>query len=488
MFDITSFIFIFFILVVNTYAFCIAKNYFNMSIDIYNHKAFIKSIDNNYIIPSSAIREQNSYPPIIHLVYRYLEANNSTKYFSFVFFFLNQAAAFLVGLLSFDLNFAVKIMLISTLSTSLILDVRTYNARMLGVFLYNLLLYSIVISFQSPFFLIPIQIILCLLIVFTSRFAHQMIWFVLLPASLFTAAYDFLLSYSIAITLLYFIFRGHGVKIVKGHLAHLRYYFFNGVEFWAFDKYWREYDGFVETSRFDKLIYLFKSFKIFFRQPISIAVVLFFLFGFTSVVQGNYEYALYCLCSGLFFYFLTAFSDRVNKFIGDGFRYWEYLLIPFGICTAFVHSDLDIIIAVISLVVLVVTQRDLMNASKSIVSSGRSGDESLEQLCFELDRLNKKNVLTLPISLSNILSVKTNKKYFYAYTFFGFWFLNRKGIFPWFRGGNQNLLNSPYINYVVIDKAQVRDDIIENIRSDYGFTYLLSVNDYLVFKKNVQSK
>ncbi|MCG9732383.1 hypothetical protein L1D44_21715, partial [Shewanella sp. Isolate13] len=184
MLDFTSFVFIFLISLINVYAFFIAKNHFNMSIDIYNHKAFVNSISNNYIIPSSAIRESNTYPPMIHLVYKVLDSHGLTQYFSFSFFFFNQVAAFCFGLFFFDINFAFELMLISTLSTSLILDVRTYNARMLGVFLYNLLFFFIIASLEYSLVLIPFQVILCICIVFTSRFAHQMIWFILLPAAI----------------------------------------------------------------------------------------------------------------------------------------------------------------------------------------------------------------------------------------------------------------------------------------------------------------
>ncbi|RPA46607.1 hypothetical protein EGC79_13280 [Shewanella vesiculosa] len=488
MLDVISFVFIFIILVINFYAFYIAKNYFNISIDIYNHKAFINSIECKYIIPSSAIREANTYPPVIHLLYRVAELFNLTQYFSFVFFCFNQIVAFSLGFFFFDINFALELMLISTLSTSLILDVRTYNARMLGVFLYNLLFFTIIVSLDNSLLLIPLQILLCICIVFASRFSHQMIWFVLLPASIILGATDFLFSYLSSVLLLFFIFKGHGISIVKGHLAHLRYYFFNGVEFWAFNKYWREYGQTAEKSRFSNLIYPLKSFKIFFRQPVTIAIVLFFICGSFAPISQEHKFALYCLGFGTTFYLITAASDRVNKFIGDGFRYWEYLLVPFGVSVFFAHSELQVIIALISLVVLVVTHRDLRHVSKNILRTGRSGDDNLKLLCQELDKLDKINVMTLPISLSNILSVNTNKKYFYAYTFFGFWFLNRKGIFPWFKRGKNNLLNSNYINYLVVDSNQIDEFIVLEIISEYEFVLMFSCGHYMVFKKNNRCK
>ncbi|MCG9732385.1 hypothetical protein L1D44_21725, partial [Shewanella sp. Isolate13] len=192
--------------------------------------------------------------------------------------------------------------------------------------------------------------------------------------------------------------------IVKGHLAHLRYYFFNGVEFWAFHKYWREYGHTAEFGRFSKIIYLCKSFKIFLRQPITIVIVLLVVSGVFTSDPEEYEFALYCLGWGSLFYLITAASDRVNKFIGDGFRYWEYILIPFGLCVFYSNSELQIAISVVSLVVLVVTHRDLIHVSKNILRTGRSGDGNLKQLCGEIDKLEKRNVMTLPISLSNILS------------------------------------------------------------------------------------
>lgn len=494
MIDYSSYVFLFIILVINSYAYFIANKYFNMSIDIYNHKAFINSINNNYIIPSSAIRESNTYPPLIHLFYNALEHNGLNQYFSFTFFILNQVVALCIGFYLFDFNLAVVLLLISSLSTSLILDVRTYNARILGVFMYNLLFLFILLSFKHSLFFVPLQVVLCVLIIFSSRFAHQMIWFVVLPSSMILGVYEFLFSYLISVVLLFYIFNGHGIKIIKGHVEHLRYYFFNGVEFWAFQKYWREFGCSVsnDKKKNEKLLSVLKLFKIFLRQPVTIlmAVFIFLNTSFSSPTQLlEYKFSLFCFLSGFVFYLATAFSDKVNKFIGDGFRYWEYLLIPFGafFCIANSNSlsilEFKVILGVISILVLIVTHRDLKNVSKNIYRTSRVENENLNNLCKELDSLKYDNILTLPISLSNVLSVNTTKKYFYAYTFFGFWFLNRKGIFPWFKRGNENLLNKSYVNYLVIDRSQVDELIEAQLIIDYKLTYLFESSLYVVYKK-----
>ena len=63
----------------NAYAFYIVLKYSDTSSDIHNHIALIRSLSNNFIMPNSANREVNTYPPLIHIAYKYLDAINIVK-------------------------------------------------------------------------------------------------------------------------------------------------------------------------------------------------------------------------------------------------------------------------------------------------------------------------------------------------------------------------------------------------------------------------
>ncbi len=64
--------------------FLIVNKYGGFSIDKYNHLAFISSFKNKFVIPSSAIRERNSYPPLCHYIYILMGNDSLRKYFSFL--------------------------------------------------------------------------------------------------------------------------------------------------------------------------------------------------------------------------------------------------------------------------------------------------------------------------------------------------------------------------------------------------------------------
>ncbi|HDM8128350.1 TPA: hypothetical protein P0E14_003177 [Vibrio harveyi] len=464
----------------NAYAFYIVFKYSDTSSDIHNHIAFIRSLSNNFIMPNSAIREVNTYPPLIHIAYKYLDAINIVKFTSLIVLIIIEMVLFLSLLaVSQSLEVAITGTVVGVMSTSLFIDLRSYNARIIGVLLFVCLL--IAIEYGSTLYISISVPILTFLLVTGSRFGHQMALLILMPYSLFIGKPVVFVIYFVTVSILYISNFLNSKNIIKGHAFHLYYYYKNGMEFWNDKEYWQEFNEKKYIAL--KSIDVKRILTIFVKEPVSIlnVVYLFSLFFFDLNITNLDALLIF----GNMIYLFVALFNRLDNFIGDSYRYWEYIAPIFALVLASrvgAWSDITgMLIAIcISLHLVYTTVCLNRNATKLKLSNRFSNNQELVKFLEEQD---SKNILTIPISLSNRLAVETSKKYFYGYTFFGFWFLNRVGVTPFFRREN-NIIAKSYINLIVIDSSQIKQEIITSLMEEYKLVQLIKIDSYIVVEKS----
>jgi hypothetical protein len=471
------------VVLINFIALCIVRKYSNCSIDKYNHLAFISSLNNKLIIKSSAYRERNTYPPFIHVLYEKLNKEIATKYFSIVIFILNQFLIVFSVWQYFTLNEIILITLIAIFSTSLLLDVRTYNARMLGVFLFNALFLCLFNFENAPYVSYILSFILISTIILSSRFAHQMIVLVLIPSLIINGDFVFLSVYILSIFATVVFTKGKAIDIIIGHIKHVAYYYKHGIEFWKGNKYWREVKVSTDLNK-----YHFRIIKILFKEPIVILYLVYIITNFDFL--GEDLISIYLIVGGAL-YSLTALFDRFDKFIGDGYRYWEYYSLAIGLAlisnsTDKQNENLSFLIVLLFAIFSIYIWKCVNNMKRKLVAEGRIwNSDEVSELIRYIDDSDERFFATLPISNSNYFAVNTkdDKKFFYGYTYFGFWFLTKKKIYPYFKFSNDNLLASKYLKTVIVDTESVDDDVLCEVCNYFNFVKEHQFGRYLVISK-----
>ncbi|WP_318481517.1 hypothetical protein [Photobacterium leiognathi] len=484
-----SYYYIAILITMNITAFLIARLYSNSSSDIYNHMAFIRSLDNRMVIKSSAFREKNTYPPLIHYMYGFIKRINLINYFSFIILTFNQLIIYLWSLQYFNNTNSLILVAISILSTSLFIDLRSYNARIIGVLLFNILLLSS-LSIESNginLFWAIVASICIILLVITSRFAHQMVFLFLLPSSIIYGQLYFIVIYFLTLLLVFTTNILNSKEVLLGHIKHLYYYYKRGVDFWLPGGYWREFNepiSKVTTINFKRLVF------ILIKEPISILALLYLLYFFIFM-DVPFSFTDTILIFSIIFYIIVAISERLDNFIGDAYRYWEYisLVLAASIIDKIstypmekfkVSSELPVVIVFIFSFFCLYLFYSLNKMRKKLERENRL--ENNRYIYEVINVLPYKNILTIPISISNVFAVNTDKKYYYGYTYYGFWFLEKAGLYPYFKIKN-NILNKSYIKTVIIDSTQVPDEFSKKITIEYGFTLYKEVGSYRIYLK-----
>ena len=473
------------LLMMNLTAFSVAKLYSNSSSDLYNHMAFIRAIKNNMIIRSSAFRERNTYPPLIHFMFGFLERLNLINYTSLLVLVLNQCVIYIWSLQYYDPANALLLVAISLLSTSLFIDLRSYNARIIGILLFNsLLLFILLLESNGLNYLVVIAASMCVfLLVMTSRFAHQMVLFFLIPSSIIFGQLYLPTIYFLTLLTIITTNTFHLRPVLLGHVKHVYYYYKRGVDFWLPGGYWREINNISHKKsnvNIKRLIFILA------KEPVSIVAFsyLFYIFGYSKV---PFSFTDVILIFATIFYIVVAISERLDNFIGDSYRYWEYISLALAISivdtvTQYSYNALPVFL-IFCLIFLVFSVYLFFSLNKMVTKLKRENRFSFDEgVCQAIEELPFKKVLTVPISLSNVFAVNTSKKYFYGYTYFGFWYLEKAGLYPYFKKEN-NILSKQYIKVVVIDSSQVPIEFTKMLSTEYGFRVYKEIGTYSIYTK-----
>ncbi|HAS6335156.1 hypothetical protein [Vibrio vulnificus] len=430
-------------------------------------------------MPNSAIREVNTYPPLIHIAYKHLDAINIVKFTSLIVLIIIEIVLFFSLLaVSQSVEVAITGTVVGVMSTSLFIDLRSYNARIIGVLLFVCLLMAI--EYGSTLYISISVPILTFFLVTGSRFGHQMAMLILMPYSLFIGKPVIFIMYFVTVSILYMTNFLNSKNIIKGHAFHLYYYYKNGMEFWNDKEYWQEFNE--KKYKTLKSIDIKRILVIFIKEPVSIlnVIYLFSLFFFNLNITNLDALLIF----GNVIYLFVALFNRLDKFIGDSYRYWEYIAPIFAVVLvsrAGTWPDITgMLIAIcISLHLIYTTVCLNRNATKLKLNNRFSNNHELVKF---LEGQDDRNILTIPISLSNRLAVETNKRYFYGYTFFGFWFLNKVGVTPFFRREN-NIIGKSYVKLIVIDSSQIKQEVITALLEEYKLVQLRKIDSYIIVEK-----
>lgn len=462
----------------------IIKKYHNLNIDQYNHNAFIKSLSTNFKLKVSALRETNTYPFLIHMFMDKVKNNYVKKYFSFSIeiIFLLLISWYLYSI-DIEIQNILPILIILSVSTTSFSQVRFFSARTFGIALFNCIL---LVTYTDLDFGIKIVLeVLCLIPIFlASKFAHQAFVFVVIPAAILFLKTDILISYPLALVISYIMTNGFVVRIFKAHITHCYYTFFYNMDLYVFGHYYREFESKkVDRKEFSVLRTVRSLFGVI-KNPVLVLIPLLFLYG--SNLEIDFNILLILIVTGI--YILLSICTRLNWSVGEAGRYFEYILVPLAF-SSYNYGLFDIKYFYIILILIIFASFSWVvfligRENKSIRLGGRVYDnkESNELISF-LKTLRKSRVASLPIAISNFLALNSEHEYYYPFSYLSQYFLQRKGILPFFKFDNSNLLNKKYIDYLVVDVRQIPQEYLEQIINKYKYSLIFHNAIYQVYQK-----
>ncbi len=357
---------------------------------------------------------------------------------------------------------------------------------MFGVLLFNGIWLTQYIQ-ESYVFVVVLQVSLITLIFLSSRFAHQAVLFLLLPYTIAIGEFNLVISYAFALVLSFTVLYKYLSSSLIGHFYHCAFYFKHGLDMWYINDQWRQfYNRTYKLPVFDLKFFIRKCVGIFVKEPSLFLLAAFLVYEKSYNISEGLE--AYFIGYVLAFYFLLSFFLRLDKSIGDGYRYIEYLYAPLSIAVVSASFPYDgfkmsfIVLAVFtSLIMLYRVARQL---ARNLQNSGRIwGDEASLQVKEFLEGLPPSKVASLPMSISNYFSLESKHKYFYDYTFQGFNFLHKRGMTPYFKLDQENLLARSYIGYLVLDKKQVPHEVKEKVLDYYNYDLVFDNDLYGVYKR-----
>ncbi|MCP5382480.1 MAG: hypothetical protein H6912_08920 [Kordiimonadaceae bacterium] len=462
----------------------IINKYHELNIDQYNHTAFIQSLSTNFKLKVSALRETNTYPFLIHLMMKNIKNKLISKYFSLFFevLFLILMSFYLLSI-GADLKSILSVLLVLSISTTSFSQVRFFSARVLGLFLFNTILLA-----SYTYLPLGIKILIeiaCLVPIFlASKFAHQAFVFIILPVAVFFLKIDIIISYALALLLTYIITKGFIIEILKAHILHCYWSFFNHMDYYVYGHYYREF----ENEKFERNEFSLKrsirNLASFFKNPVVILIPIFFIF--IGGIQLDFNTTSILIV--LFIFLVLALYTRLNRSIGESGRYFDYILLPLSISlynsgifeTNFFYIVLlAIIVAAFARIILLIKKEN-----KSLRAAGRIFDNNVSaELEIFLRKLPRGRVVSLPISISNYLATITEHEYYYPFSYLSQYFLQRSGILPFFKFDNNNLLNKKYIDYLVVDVRQIPQEYLEQIINKYKYSLIFHNAIYQVYQK-----
>ena len=462
----------------------IITKYHDLNIDQYNHNAFIKSLSTNFKIKTSAIREPNTYPFLIHMMMDKIKNKFVSKYFSFFFEIMFMLIiSWYMYELGAEIQSLLSVLIILSISTTSFSQVRFFSARVFGLFLFNTILLT-----TSTDFALEIKIlieILCLVPIFlASKFAHQVYVLVIIPAAILFYKVDILLSYPLAFAFAYILTKGFVVDIVRSHVFHCYWSFFNHMDYYVYGRYYREFEEEkVERNEFSLKRAARNLFSVI-KNPVLILIPILFIFSFD--VQLNFNVGTIIIVLGIFL--VLALYSRLNRSIGESGRYFDYILVPLVLAlynagileTSWFYSILIFAYIASFLWISALIKRE----NKSLRVGGRVFDnEPAIELMNFLRELPKSKIASLPISISNYLAANSRHTYFYPYSYFAQTYLQRVGILPFFKFDDKNLLNKKYVDYLVVDSRQISEDYLVQIIKRYRYSLIFQNSTYQVYKK-----
>lgn len=462
----------------------IIRKYNNLNIDQYNHNAFINSLSTNFKIKTSALREINTYPFLIHMLMNKIKNKFISKYFSFffevIFMILMACYMYQTGV---DAQLILSALIILSISTTSFSQVRFFSARVFGLFFFNVILLTTSTDFPIEIKIL-IEVICLIPIILASKFAHQVYVFAVLPAAIMYSQMDILYSYPLALALTYLITKGFIVEILRAHILHCYWSFYNHMDYYVFGHYFREFeDEKVERNEFSLERSARNLFSVV-KNPVVLLIPVLFIYN--SDLKLDFNVILITIVVGIFL--LLGLYSRLNRSIGEAGRYFDYILLPLTLALYSAGILASNLFYIFLLVIFILSSIwiffQIRKENRTLTSGGRVFDsEQVAELGTFLRQLPKSKIVSLPISISNYIANISEHKTFYPYSYFAQYFLKRRGVLPFFKFDDKNLLSKKYIDYLVVDIKQIPVNYLAQIINRYKYTLIYENASYQVYQK-----
>ena len=450
-----------------------------VGIDTWVHLLIAEEIKNNkYCTPKYIdyfiFKGPNDYPPFMH----YLMAIFSKKTLQKIIWFIsplvegiNTLLMFVVALiLTKDYSIALLSSLLYVFVPVIVFESDNLNTRPLGSLFFNISLFSNIYYVQNNnlSFLI-LAIFFGIILHLTHKMATQTFWATTLLFSIIylNPLYLMVLISSFLGTLI--ISKGHYLEILRGHISIISFWNRHMSEYFTRDDYKEKISPSIKpvSKAIIRILGLTNNPWVFFRFVA-------FLFSEEIIVSDP----LFVWTILIYSYFILTSYISIFKCFGDGYRYFEY-----GIMPTVILSANTIILGTVPLILLGIAlfAFSILNSFRGLRNKGkrdiRFGQNSTLEKIFEIIKTSEKeNIMCIPPNISFMASYFTKKKTLMALSPQAY---EEAAVFMLGSPSKKNigkLVNKYNINYIILDKTLYPKDTLDFNSIEYKM--LVDENGY----------
>lgn len=449
------------------------------------------------------INRPSDYPPLFRYLLALIPKESLEKYqwivSPFFDFIHNLFLFFVVYFFTHNICVAVFSQIVYMLSPIVVMENSNLTTRSFASLLFSLSFFSLIsyTTFGNFFFLIVSVILICILLL-SHRMSIQALFFVVLVFSLYERTFIYVIVFISSILLALITSGGFYLKILKGHMAMIKFWFIH-----IDNRYAHQIRGHIRKKEKNPDA-VFKIYQFVQKVPFMavgaanpfILFVLTFLIlrKFSGISFGTYGIPE-VLFSKLFLWAVSLFVvglvvRQVKKLgcIGEGERYLEYSAFPIAIITAVfllnaINSQYAIVFMSIFLVVAVMgcLLPSLFIQEQVIVrDKKRSVTGELKEMFDYINNLEGKvHLITIPLYLADAATYFTHARLLTTDNSLAH-ITDYGDFFPVLKKPLEDIFKKYNISYLLINEEYVKlselDLAEKNIVKKKEPYYLLKVN------------